>query len=168
MTGDLLATQKTFCVAEDRHEGRAINARLPRMRHQSLRFDLLLGFLLDGLRRYINGYSAHARPIQRKYSDPSGRLRTNELTARATDSFDSCVIVGSLYFGGRTGHGVKLSRCFDSIGPSALSLQRGGIVKSTGSMLVAAMLCYPEMESTSRTGAELSQSGRSNSLIAVH
>jgi transposase len=33
------------------------------------------------LRRYINAYSAHARPIQWKYSDPTRRLRTNELTA---------------------------------------------------------------------------------------
>jgi hypothetical protein len=32
-------------------------------------------------RRYINAYSAHARPIQWKYSDPSRRLRTNEFTA---------------------------------------------------------------------------------------
>ena len=36
------------------------------------------------LRRYINAYSAHARPIQWKYSDPSRRLRTNEFTATAT------------------------------------------------------------------------------------
>jgi len=33
------------------------------------------------LRRYINAYSAHARPIQWKYSDPSRRLRTNEFIA---------------------------------------------------------------------------------------
>jgi transposase len=33
------------------------------------------------LRRYINAYSAHARPIQWKYSDPTRRLRTNELSA---------------------------------------------------------------------------------------
>src|SRR5437867_2133675 len=33
------------------------------------------------LRRYINAYSAHARPIQWKYSDPSRRLRTNEFPA---------------------------------------------------------------------------------------
>ena len=33
------------------------------------------------LRRYINVYSANARPIQWKYSDPSRRLRTNEFTA---------------------------------------------------------------------------------------
>src|SRR5271154_1733995 len=33
------------------------------------------------LRRYINAYSAHARPIQWKYSDPTRRLRGNELTA---------------------------------------------------------------------------------------
>ena len=35
------------------------------------------------LRRYINAYSANARPIQWKYSDPSRRLRTNEFTANA-------------------------------------------------------------------------------------
>src|SRR6202165_1825072 len=33
------------------------------------------------LRRYINAYSSHARPIRWKYSDPTRRLRTNELTA---------------------------------------------------------------------------------------
>ena len=33
------------------------------------------------LRRYINAYSANARPIQWKYSDSSRRLRTNEFTA---------------------------------------------------------------------------------------
>src|SRR6201984_1617158 len=33
------------------------------------------------LRRYINAYSANARPIQWKYSDPRRRLRTNEFTA---------------------------------------------------------------------------------------
>jgi len=33
------------------------------------------------LRRYINAYSANARPIQWKYSDPSRRIRSNELTA---------------------------------------------------------------------------------------
>jgi hypothetical protein len=33
------------------------------------------------LRRYINAYSANARPIQWKYSDPSRRLTTNEFTA---------------------------------------------------------------------------------------
>ena len=33
------------------------------------------------LRRYINAYSANARPIQWKYSDPSRRLPTNEFTA---------------------------------------------------------------------------------------
>jgi hypothetical protein len=32
-------------------------------------------------RRYINAYSANARPIQWKYSDPTRRLRSNELTA---------------------------------------------------------------------------------------
>jgi transposase len=35
------------------------------------------------LRRYINPYSANARPIQWKYSDPSRRLRTNEFIATA-------------------------------------------------------------------------------------
>src|SRR6202047_340768 len=33
------------------------------------------------LRRYINAYSATARPIQWKYSDPTRRVRSNELTA---------------------------------------------------------------------------------------
>jgi len=33
------------------------------------------------LRRYINAYSAHARPIRWKYSDPSHRVHSNELTA---------------------------------------------------------------------------------------
>ena len=33
------------------------------------------------LRRYINAYSANARPIQWKYSDTSRRIRTNEFTA---------------------------------------------------------------------------------------
>src|SRR6202007_2681539 len=33
------------------------------------------------LRRYINAYSANARPIQWKYSDLSRRLRTKEFTA---------------------------------------------------------------------------------------
>ena len=33
------------------------------------------------LRRYINAYSANARPIQWKYSDTSRRLPGNELTA---------------------------------------------------------------------------------------
>jgi len=33
------------------------------------------------LRRYINAYSANARPIQWKYSDTSRRVRSNELTA---------------------------------------------------------------------------------------
>src|SRR5437667_8476527 len=31
--------------------------------------------------RYINAYSANARPIQWKYSDPTRRVRSNELTA---------------------------------------------------------------------------------------
>jgi transposase len=38
------------------------------------------------LRRYINAYSANARPIQWKYSDPSRRLRTNEPTATVHSS----------------------------------------------------------------------------------
>jgi transposase len=33
------------------------------------------------LRRYINAYSANARPIQWKYSDPTRRIRTNDLAA---------------------------------------------------------------------------------------
>ena len=33
------------------------------------------------LRRYINAYSANARPIRWKYSDPTRRVRSNELTA---------------------------------------------------------------------------------------
>jgi transposase len=33
------------------------------------------------LRRYINAYSANARPIKWKYSDPSRRIRGNELCA---------------------------------------------------------------------------------------
>ena len=33
------------------------------------------------LRRYINAYSANARPIQWKYSDPTHRIRTNDLSA---------------------------------------------------------------------------------------
>jgi transposase len=33
------------------------------------------------LRRYINAYSANARPIQWKYSDPTRRIRTNDLPA---------------------------------------------------------------------------------------
>ena len=33
------------------------------------------------LRRYINAYSANARPIQWKYSDPTRRVRSNEITA---------------------------------------------------------------------------------------
>jgi transposase len=33
------------------------------------------------LRRYINAYSANAQPIQWKYSDPSDRIRGNELSA---------------------------------------------------------------------------------------
>jgi transposase len=38
------------------------------------------------LRRYIKAYSANARPIQWKYSDPSRRLRTNERTATVHSS----------------------------------------------------------------------------------
>jgi len=33
------------------------------------------------LRRYINAYSANARPIKWKYSDPTRRIRTNDLSA---------------------------------------------------------------------------------------
>jgi hypothetical protein len=33
------------------------------------------------LRRHINAYSANARPIQWKYSDPFRRLPANEFTA---------------------------------------------------------------------------------------
>ncbi len=33
------------------------------------------------LRRYINAYSANAKPIQWKYSDPTRRIRTNDLSA---------------------------------------------------------------------------------------
>jgi transposase len=33
------------------------------------------------LRRYINAYSANARPIQWRYSDPARRIRTNEISA---------------------------------------------------------------------------------------
>jgi hypothetical protein len=33
------------------------------------------------LRRYINAYSANARPIQWKYSDPTRRVRSNQITA---------------------------------------------------------------------------------------
>ena len=33
------------------------------------------------LRRYINAYSANARPIQWKYSNPTRRIRGNDLTA---------------------------------------------------------------------------------------
>jgi transposase len=33
------------------------------------------------LRRYINAYSANARPFQWKYSDPVRRIHTNELSA---------------------------------------------------------------------------------------
>jgi DDE superfamily endonuclease len=33
------------------------------------------------LRRYINAYSANAQPIQWKYSDPSRRIRSNEISA---------------------------------------------------------------------------------------
>ena len=39
-------------------------------------------------RRYINAYSANARPIQWKYSDPTRRLRSNELTATGHYSAD--------------------------------------------------------------------------------
>jgi len=33
------------------------------------------------LRRYINAYSANARPIRWKYSDVSRRIRSNDLAA---------------------------------------------------------------------------------------
>lgn len=33
------------------------------------------------LRRYINAYSANAKPIQWKYSDPTRRIRTNDISA---------------------------------------------------------------------------------------
>jgi transposase len=33
------------------------------------------------IKRYINAYSANAKPIQWKYSDPNRRIRCNELTA---------------------------------------------------------------------------------------
>jgi hypothetical protein len=33
------------------------------------------------LRRYINAYSANAQPIYWKYSEPSHRIRSNELSA---------------------------------------------------------------------------------------
>ena len=33
------------------------------------------------LRRYINAYSANPKPIRWKYSDPSSRIRTNDLSA---------------------------------------------------------------------------------------
>ena len=33
------------------------------------------------LRRYINAYSANAQPINWKYSDPSHRIRSNDLSA---------------------------------------------------------------------------------------
>jgi len=123
------------------------------MRHLSVRFEVRLGFLLDGLRRYINGYSAHARPIQRKYADPSGRLRTNELTARATDSFDSCVIVGSLYFGGEqatvsTFQVLRLNRPLGSQPAKRRHREINRIDVGRCDVML------PEMESTSRTGAE--------------
>ena len=37
------------------------------------------------LRRYINAYSANARPIQWKYSDPTRRVRSNEITATSSN-----------------------------------------------------------------------------------
>jgi hypothetical protein len=43
------------------------------------------------LRRYINAYSANARPIQRKYSDPTRRVRSNELTATGHQSSKTIV-----------------------------------------------------------------------------
>jgi transposase len=41
-----------------------------------------VGDLARKLRRYINAYSASARPIRWKYSDPAHRIRTNELSAK--------------------------------------------------------------------------------------
>ena len=40
-----------------------------------------LSDLARKLRRYINAYSANARPFQWKYSDPTRRIRTNDLSA---------------------------------------------------------------------------------------
>jgi transposase len=37
--------------------------------------------LVRKLRRYINAYSANARPFQWKYSDPTRRIRSNGFTA---------------------------------------------------------------------------------------
>ena len=42
---------------------------------------LLLGLRARKLRRSINAYSAHDRPVQWKYSDPARRVRSDELTA---------------------------------------------------------------------------------------
>jgi hypothetical protein len=42
------------------------------------------GFVNDlarKIRRYIKAYSANAKPIQWKYSNPNRRIRSNELTA---------------------------------------------------------------------------------------
>jgi hypothetical protein len=33
------------------------------------------------IKRYIKAYSANAKPIQWKYSDPKRRIRSNEFTA---------------------------------------------------------------------------------------
>jgi transposase len=65
------------------------------------------------LRRYINAYSANARPIRWKYSDPSRRIRSNELSAtghlvvdwslscRLASAIEDAIIVlgiGTLFF----------------------------------------------------------------------
>jgi len=34
------------------------------------------------IHRYLKAYSAYAKPIQWKYSDPNRRTRSNELTAK--------------------------------------------------------------------------------------
>jgi len=38
-------------------------------------------YLARKLRRYINAYSANAKPIQWKYSDPTRRIRSNLVSA---------------------------------------------------------------------------------------
>jgi hypothetical protein len=37
-------------------------------------------------RRYINAYSANAKPIQWRYSDPTRRIRSNVVSATCTSS----------------------------------------------------------------------------------
>jgi transposase len=58
------------------------------------------------LRRYINAYSANARPIRWKYSDPARRVPSNELTATRRQSVyasvlscNDTVLRGSLRYG---------------------------------------------------------------------